>query len=100
MSELTEIIYSNVRPKKLYGHFVNGPSKKFPLKFFTFFFFSFFSLLILFFWIYSVLGVLAANYVEAINKGTVPTISSAWESVVKIEGAKALESALALYEKL
>jgi len=37
--------------------------------------------------------------VNAINAGGVPTISSAWDSVVKIEGAKALEKAIELYEK-
>lgn len=45
------------------------------------------------------LAELTRSYVGAINTGGVPTISSAWDAVVKIEGAKALEAALALYEK-
>lgn len=43
---------------------------------------------------------LTRAYVDAINAGGVPTISSAWDSVVKIEGAKALEAAVNLYNKL
>ena len=46
----------------------------------------------------TVLVDLARAYVTAINTGAVPTIASAWESVVRIEGVKALETAKKTYE--
>lgn len=45
------------------------------------------------------LASLAAAYVEAINTGSVPTIASAWKSVVEVESARALDDAKALYDK-
>ena len=42
---------------------------------------------------------LARAYVVAINTGAVPTIASAWESVVRIEGAKALDGGKEAYVK-
>lgn len=45
------------------------------------------------------LADLARAYVTAINTGAVPTIASAWESVVRIEGAKALERAKAAFDE-
>jgi len=47
----------------------------------------------------AVLADLARAYVTAINTGAVPTIASAWESVVRIEGAKALEKAKAAFDE-
>ena len=47
----------------------------------------------------AVLADLARAYVTAINTGAVPTIASAWESVVRIEGAKALEKAKAVFDE-
>jgi len=70
MKTLLQLIYKEVTPKRLYGHFVTG----------------------------RMLGELAKSYVNSINSGGVPTISSAWESVVQIEGAKAQEAALQVYE--
>lgn len=43
------------------------------------------------------LATLATEYVMAMNTGSVPTIASAWESVVKIEGSRALENATKYY---
>ena len=40
---------------------------------------------------------LAEAYVDAINKGAVPVISSAWQSVVQLEGRRALDDAIGQY---
>jgi hypothetical protein len=41
---------------------------------------------------------LARKYCEAINQGCIPTIRSAWESVVTIQAQNALQAAVALYQ--
>eukprot|EP00762_Andalucia_godoyi_P004574 ANDGO_05088.mRNA.1 GBP4 protein len=42
---------------------------------------------------------LTKEYVDAINKGSVPTISSAWDSVVTMENQKALQTAVEYYTR-
>jgi hypothetical protein len=85
--------YSRAPTKRLYGHTLNGASTCACL------------------WGWgahgrtdahrnggTVLADLARAYVTAINTGAVPTIASAWESVVRIEGAKALDHAKQAYD--
>ena len=39
----------------------------------------------------------SAKWIDAINKGAVPVISSAWQSVVQLEGRRALDDAIGQY---
>jgi hypothetical protein len=45
------------------------------------------------------LVVLIQNYVEAINRGSIPTIHSAWENVANQENQRAFDEALKLFQQ-
>ena len=72
VTTLRKKLYGKVRPKEMYGKLVTGP----------------------------MLVNLARSYVDAINSGGVPTISSAWERVVESQCSDAADKAIAEYEKL
>lgn len=57
LSELKNVINGAVREKKVFGKQISGHK----------------------------LGIMAQNYVDAINKGAIPCISSSWESATKSE---------------
>jgi hypothetical protein len=63
-------LYGKVRPKEMYGKLITGP----------------------------MLVNLSASYVDAINTGGVPTISSAWERVVESQCADAADEAFGEYQ--
>ena len=69
VSTLRKKLYGKVRPKEMYGKLVTGP----------------------------MLVNLARSYVDAINSGGVPTISSAWERVVESQCSDAADKALSEY---
>lgn len=69
VSTLRKKLYGKVRPKEMYGKLVTGP----------------------------MLVNLARSYVDAINSGGVPTISSAWERVVESQCSDAADKAVAEY---
>ena len=60
---------STLRPKTMHGRALTGP----------------------------MLLSLAESYVEAINDGALPTISTAWQSVLTLEATRALQEATTLY---
>lgn len=47
----------------------------------------------------SMLATLAQTYVEALNSGGVPTISTAWDRVLQSQAAEAVTKAVAVYDK-
>ena len=63
-------LFGKVRPKEMYGKLITGP----------------------------MLVNLSASYVDAINSGGVPTISSAWERVVESQCTDASEQAFGEYQ--
>ncbi|KAJ4459351.1 putative Guanylate-binding protein 2 [Paratrimastix pyriformis] len=71
LEQLKQIIYSRLQPKQVTGRPLNG----------------------------HMFAELAHSYVAAINEGVVPTISTAWESVVAAECRRAVQVALAQFEQ-
>ncbi|KAG1678206.1 hypothetical protein FOA52_016143 [Chlamydomonas sp. UWO 241] len=68
---LTDLVLSKALPKQFHGGFLSG----------------------------SALASFAQSYVDFINKGDVPSISSTWAAVMRSENQRALESATAAYER-
>eukprot|EP01103_Thecamoeba_quadrilineata_P012126 TRINITY_DN3053_c0_g1_i2.p1 TRINITY_DN3053_c0_g1~~TRINITY_DN3053_c0_g1_i2.p1 ORF type:complete len:417 (+),score=100.51 TRINITY_DN3053_c0_g1_i2:637-1887(+) len=69
VGQLKSLVFTHVIPKKMNNTDITGP----------------------------MLVEMAKTYTEAINKGTVPTISSAWENIIFQEAHKALALATNLY---
>ncbi len=70
VTTLRKKLYGKVRPKEMYGKLVTGP----------------------------MLVNLARSYVDAINAGGVPTISSAWDRVVEAQCSDAADAAFLAYQ--
>ncbi|KJE96031.1 hypothetical protein, variant [Capsaspora owczarzaki ATCC 30864] len=70
LDDFTTTVFKKTRVKRLFGEAVNG----------------------------RMLVNLVHNYVDAINAGSVPTIGTAWQNVVQIEGERALKESLKLYK--
>jgi hypothetical protein len=70
LGDLKELIFSHVEPKQIDGHVLSG----------------------------RMLCELTKEYIEAINNGSVPTIATAWDSVMQLENQKALQFAVATYQ--
>jgi chromosome segregation ATPase len=72
LTGLKNVIFSRPKPKNINGKALTGP----------------------------MFAALCQAYVDAINSGGVPTISSAWEDVTAKENASAAEAALAEYRRV
>ena len=72
IGRLRQQVYDQVREKRVNGHQVSGE---------TFF-------------------AVAELYVKAVNAGSIPVISSAWSTVVELQGRKGQDEALHLFQQL
>ncbi|BDA47092.1 Guanylate-binding protein 1 [Coccomyxa sp. Obi] len=71
LARLTQLIFARAQPKRLGPQIISGP----------------------------MLAGLASAYVEAINKGAVPTISTAWQGVAEAESRRAADAAEQAYRE-
>mmetsp|Transcript_19031 Transcript_19031/g.28761 ORF Transcript_19031/g.28761 Transcript_19031/m.28761 type:complete len:937 (-) Transcript_19031:350-3160(-) len=71
MHTLKNKVYASLRPKALNGRALTGP----------------------------MLATLAETYVDALNSGGIPTISTAWDRVLQSQAAEAVTKALAGYDE-
>eukprot|EP00640_Fibrocapsa_japonica_P000953 CAMPEP_0113935390 /NCGR_PEP_ID=MMETSP1339-20121228/2546_1 /TAXON_ID=94617 /ORGANISM="Fibrocapsa japonica" /LENGTH=822 /DNA_ID=CAMNT_0000937531 /DNA_START=19 /DNA_END=2487 /DNA_ORIENTATION=+ /assembly_acc=CAM_ASM_000762 len=71
LKALKQKVFGMVRPKMLHGRILSGP----------------------------MVATLATTYVESINRGGAPTISSAWERVLETQAAQAVDTAVQQYEE-
>jgi hypothetical protein len=89
IKKFLETVYSSVSPKTLHGAKLNGFSEShvlLPAQLFLLLWLTFCNPFV-------VLVELAKNYVDAINKGAIPTIESAWGNLVSVQAEAALSSA-------
>lgn len=70
LSELTKVIFHKAQPKRMNNSIITGP----------------------------MLAALTEAYVDAINKGAVPTIATAWQGVAEAESRRAADAAEAAYQ--
>ncbi|DBA74240.1 TPA: hypothetical protein ACH3X1_011028 [Trebouxia sp. C0004] len=70
LSELTKAIFQKAQPKRMNNSIITGP----------------------------MLAALTEAYVDAINKGAVPTIATAWQGVAEAESRRAADAAEAAYQ--